>query len=127
MLNSLEVRAPMLDYRLIDFAFGRIPSNQKATVSGRKIILKRLAARVLPPEFNRHRKQGFSMPLAAWLQTPRWGEFFRDVLLDSRSGLICKKTVMNLLQGQAKGRSNSERLFALVMLELWQREYSASL
>ncbi len=127
MLSSLEVRAPMLDYRLIEFAFGRIPSNLKATVKDRKILLKRLAARVLPPEFNRHRKQGFSIPLASWLRTPAWGQFFRDVLLDSRSGLICKKTVIKLLQGQVKGRSNSERLFALMMLELWQREYAASL
>lgn len=127
MLSSLEVRAPMLDYRLIEFAFGRVPSNLKATVRDRKVVLKRLAARVLPPEFNRHRKQGFSIPLASWLRTPAWGRFFRDVLLDSRTDLICKKTAVELLQGQAKGRSNSERLFALVMLELWQREYAASL
>jgi asparagine synthase (glutamine-hydrolysing) len=127
MLSSLEVRAPMLDYRVIEFAYGRIPSNQKATVSDRKIVLKKLAARVLPPQFNRHRKQGFSIPLASWLRTPAWGRFFREVLLESRSDLFCKRTAAGLLQGQAKGRSNSERLFALVMLELWQREYAASL
>jgi asparagine synthase (glutamine-hydrolysing) len=127
MLNSLEVRAPMLDYRLIEFAFGRIPSSLKVTASDRKVALKKLAARVLPPEFNRHRKQGFSIPLASWLQTPAWSGFFREVLLESNSGLICKKTIVDLLEGQAKGRSNSERLFALVMLELWQREYAVSL
>ncbi|MGB6354533.1 MAG: asparagine synthase (glutamine-hydrolyzing), partial [Steroidobacteraceae bacterium] len=127
MLSSLEVRAPMLDYRVVEFAFGRIPSSLKATTRDRKVVLKRLAARVLPPEFNRHRKQGFSIPLASWLRTPAWRQFFHDVLLESRTGLICKKTAAELLQGQAKGRSNSERLFALVMLELWQREYAASL
>jgi asparagine synthase (glutamine-hydrolysing) len=127
MLNSLEVRAPMLDYRLIEFAFGRIPSSLKVTASDRKVALKKLAARVLPPEFNRHRKQGFSIPLASWLQTPAWSGFFREMLLESSSGLICKKTIVDLLEGQAKGRSNSERLFALVMLELWQREYAVSL
>jgi len=127
MLNSLEVRAPMLDYRLVEFAFGRIPSSLKVTASDRKVALKKLAARVLPPEFNRHRKQGFSIPLASWLRTPAWSRFFREVLLESSSGLICKKMIASLLEGQAKGRSNSERLFALVMLELWQREYAVSL
>ena len=127
MLNSLEVRAPMLDYRLIEFAFGRIPSNLKVTSGERKVALKKLAARVLPPEFDRQRKQGFSIPLASWLQTPEWSRFFREVLLESSSGLICKKMIASLLEGQAKGRSNSERLFSLVMLELWQREYAVAL
>ena len=45
MLNSLEVRAPLLDYRVIEFAFGRVPSELKATVSGRKLLLKKLASR----------------------------------------------------------------------------------
>jgi asparagine synthase (glutamine-hydrolysing) len=48
MLHSLDIRTPFLDHRLIEFAFGKVPSRLKATESDRKILLKELAARVLP-------------------------------------------------------------------------------
>ena len=123
MLNALEVRAPFLDYRLIEFAFGKVPSSLKATTTQRKILLKRLTTRLLPPEFDQHRKQGFSIPLAAWLQSAAWSGFFREMLLESENLLFNRKAVSQLLAGQAKGRANSERLFALVLFELWRREY----
>src|SRR5678816_1589964 len=69
MLNSVELRSPLLDYRLVEFAFGKVPSYLKATVKGRKVLLKRLADRLLPPQFDQERKQGFSIPLASWLQS----------------------------------------------------------
>ncbi len=127
MFNSLEVRAPLLDYRVIEFAFGKVPSHLKATATSRKVLLKKLAARLLPPAFNQHRKQGFSIPLSSWLQSGPWREFFREVLLSSGSTLFNRKVVSKLMDGQAKGRANSERLFALVMFELWRREYRVSL
>lgn len=123
MLNSLELRAPWLDYRLIDFAFGRVPSHLKATPTNKKILPKLLAKRLLPPEFDLQRKQGFSIPLAAWLRGKEWGGFFRDVLLGSNESLFNRKFVTQLLDGQERGRTNSERLFALVLFELWRKEY----
>jgi len=126
MLNSLEIRTPLLDYRLIEFAFGRVPSDLKATVSDKKILLKRLAARVLPPEFDRQRKQGFCIPLATWLK----GGPFRDLFWDTLASPDClfdRRTVQGLLKGQERGFSNGERLFALVQFELWRREYGVGL
>lgn len=123
MLNSLEVRAPLLDYRLIEFAFGRVPSHLKATATSRKVLLKKLTARLLPAKFDQHRKQGFSIPFASWLQSRSWQSFFRDALLGLDNALFSHKVVRKLLDGQAKGRANSERLFALVLFELWRREY----
>lgn len=127
MLSSLEVRAPLLDFPLIEFAFGKVPSHLKATANGRKILLKKLTQRVLPQEFDRARKQGFSIPLASWLQSGPWKAFFREVLLDSGNAMFERKEVSSLLAGQAKGRVNSERLFALVLFELWRREYQISM
>ena len=126
MLNSLEVRAPLLDYRLIEFAFGKVPSYLKATPADKKILLKRLTSRVLPPEFDRQRKQGFSIPLAQWLKRGAFRELFHDVLLDTRS-IFDQRTVRGLLKGQNLGRNNGERLFALVLFELWRREYGVVL
>jgi asparagine synthase (glutamine-hydrolysing) len=123
MLNSLEVRAPWLDYRIIEFAFGKVPSYLKATATNRKILSKMLASRLLPGEFDIQRKQGFSIPLASWLQGREWADYFRQVLIESDGGLFNHRFVADLLQGQARGRSNSERLFALVLFELWRKEY----
>lgn len=123
MLSSLEMRAPLLDYRLIEFAFGKVPSRLKATPTDKKILLKRLTARLLPPEFDQHRKQGFSIPLGAWLKVGAFGKLFNEVLRDPQCSFdAC--TVNELLRGQAQGRSNGERLFALVLFELWRREYA---
>jgi asparagine synthase (glutamine-hydrolysing) len=126
MLHSLEVRAPFLDYRIVEFAFGEVPSRLKAGAHGRKILLKKLAARILPAEFDTQRKQGFSIPLGLWLRTEPWLSFFRDVLLDVNDGLFDRRCLENLLEGQIRGRSNSERLFALVIFELWRREYGVT-
>jgi asparagine synthase (glutamine-hydrolysing) len=126
MLNSLELRAPMLDHRIIEFAFGRVPSYMKTTSTHRKILLKKLAARLLPPEFDQQRKQGFSVPLSDWLKIGSWRDYFNEILLDEQC-LFDKKTVTGLLRGQDQGRNNSERLFGLVMFELWRREYHMTL
>ena len=126
MLNSLEVRAPFLDHRLIAFAFRTVPSRLKATTTNRKVILKRLTARLLPPEFDQQRKQGFSIPLGQWLRSGPWKTFFEDVLLGSTDTLFDRNEAKRLMDGQAMGRANTGRLFALVMLELWRREYSVS-
>ncbi|MDR7450219.1 MAG: asparagine synthase C-terminal domain-containing protein, partial [Armatimonadota bacterium] len=126
MLHSLEVRAPFLDYRIVEFAFGKVPSRLKACAHGRKLLLKKLAARVLPAGFDAERKQGFSIPLASWLRAGPWHGFFRDVLLEATDSLFDRRCVENLLDGQARGRSNSERLFALVLFELWRREYGVT-
>ena len=127
MLNSLEVRAPFLDYRVIEFAFGKVPSHLKAMPTRRKILLKKLSARLLPAKFDQHRKQGFAIPLASWLQAPPWQSFFRDVLLGSGDVFFNRHVVSGLLNTHVRGCRNSERLFALVMFELWRREYRATI
>jgi asparagine synthase (glutamine-hydrolysing) len=126
MLTSLEVRAPFLDHRLIEFAFAKVPTRLKATSHAKKILLKRLAAKVLPPGFDLQRKQGFSLPLADWLKAGPFREAFWSILTD-RDLVFDRRFVKQLLEGQDAGRSNSERLFGLVMFELWRRHYGVSL
>ena len=126
MLSSLEIRAPFLDRKIIEFAFSRVPSSLKTTDKNKKILLKKLATKILPTEFDKERKQGFSVPINTWLKEGSFRDFFNDMLLDS-SSIFDKKTVISLLKGQDKGRNNGERLFALVMFELWRREYKISI
>lgn len=127
MLSSLEIRAPLLDYRIIEFAFGKVPSRLKATPTSRKILLKKLTSRLLPPDFDQNRKQGFTIPLGSWLQSGPWQKLFRDVLLGAENSFFCHKAVGKLLDDQARGLSNSERLFGLVAFELWRREHQISI
>jgi asparagine synthase (glutamine-hydrolysing) len=126
MLNSLEIRAPWLDVHLVEFAFGRVPDRLRATPRGRKILPRMLAARMLPPSLDLKRKQGFSIPLAAWL-TGSWGPFFEAVLREADPNLFDQRTIQTLLEGQRRGRMNAARLFCLTMLELWRREYRIAL
>jgi asparagine synthase (glutamine-hydrolysing) len=123
MLNSLEIRSPLLDYRLIEYAYGRVPFHLKATQVQKKILLKRLAARVLPSEFDRQRKQGFSIPMAEWLRGGPFRKLFYEVLTDPGCSFDAA-SVDSLLRGQDRGYNNGERLFALVFFELWRKEYS---
>ncbi|MEO8452591.1 MAG: asparagine synthase-related protein, partial [Gemmatimonadota bacterium] len=122
MLASLEVRAPFLDQRLIEFAFGRVPNALRVTLRERKILPRRLAERVLPPALDLKRKQGFSIPLAAWFRG-EWGSYIEAVLRSAPPALFDRRTVDSLLAGQRRGLNNGQRLFALAMLELWRKEY----
>jgi asparagine synthase (glutamine-hydrolysing) len=122
MLASLEVRAPFLDFRISEFAFGRVPSRLKANAWERKILLKRLCKKVLPAQFDANRKQGFSIPLPVWLQAGPWRDFVSDVLLDPKS-TFDRKAIRGLIDGHGKRGNNSERLFGLTVFELWRRAY----
>ncbi|WP_443643410.1 asparagine synthase (glutamine-hydrolyzing) [Candidatus Levibacter sp. Uisw_134_01] len=125
MMNSLEIRAPLLDYRLIEFAFGKVSTNMKATSIDKKILLKKLCSRLLPSNFDMQRKQGFSIPLAEWLKRPKFNNFFNEVLRDPKCSFD-PRAIESLFRGQKRGYSNSERLFSLVLFELWKKEFGVT-
>ena len=125
MAAGLELRAPFLDHELVEFAFRDVPSCFKATRSVRKRLLKDLAVRVLPPHFDLQRKQGFSIPLASWLQQGPFRDLVHDVLLSSAC-MFDSKAINGLLRSQDRGFANSERLFALTLFELWRQAYAIS-
>jgi asparagine synthase (glutamine-hydrolysing) len=116
MAVSLEMRAPLLDHRLVEFAFGRIPSEWKVKGHETRRVQKILAARWLPPELDVQRKQGFSIPLNDWMRTSNGSELRR--VRDWLPSCINQDEVDGLLAGHAKGRANGGRLFALLMLAI---------
>lgn len=126
MLASLEIRAPFLDCQLIEFAFGRLPDRLRATATERKILPRRLAKRLLPAQLDLQRKQGFSLPLSAWLRG-NWGDCFREILRDADPAIFSPTAIRSLFNGQDWGLRNAERLFALTIFELWRRHYRATL
>lgn len=122
MLTSLEVRAPWLDHRIIELAFSRVPDHLRATASERKILPRLLAERVLPSTMDLTRKQGFSSPMSAWFRQG-WGEYMENILAEAEPRLFNQQAIKRLIARQHKGYSNTERLFALTMFELWRRDY----
>lgn len=127
MLNSLEVRAPLLDYRIIEFAFSRVPNALRANHNQRKILLRHLGSRLLPSHLDlRRRKQGFSLPLHDWIKGD-WGQYMRDVLYSADDSMFDNEMVGRLWKGQKHGLRNAERLFALVIFELWRQNYNITL
>src|SRR3546814_8273896 len=66
MAASLEARCPLLDYRVAEFAW-RLPRDMRIDAKGGKRILRDVLARYVPPALTERPKQGFSVPIADWL------------------------------------------------------------
>jgi asparagine synthase (glutamine-hydrolysing) len=122
MLASLETRAPFLDPAVIEFAFGKVPDHLKTTIHERKILPRLLAARLLPPELDLRRKQGFAIPISAWY-AGEWGPMMRDVLGAADPRIFRASAITDLFDRQARTGNQLPRLYALTVFELWRREY----
>ncbi len=121
MMNGLEVRCPMLDYRLVEFAFASIPSAWKVQGQETRRIQRILGRRWLPPELDTHRKQGFSIPLDAWMKALPQSAF--DELGERLSGVFQRDELRRLVKGLQRGRANGARIFALMMLDTAARRW----
>ena len=124
MLNSLEIRSPFLDHRLIEFAFKYIPTNLKVNSSNKKIVLKEMCKRLLPKDFDLRRKQGFEIPLSNWLKNDlKFRQLYFDTLL-SEDSIFNNLYVKRLFTGQLRGYQNSEKILGILLFELWRKKYS---
>ncbi len=126
MLASLETRAPFLDPSMIEFAFGKVPDRLKVHGRDRKILLRTLARRLLPPDLDIRRKQGFAVPLDVWF-AGEWGRMMREVLGAADPVIFRQAGIAELFARQERNGSQLHRLFALTVFELWRREYRVEL
>jgi asparagine synthase (glutamine-hydrolysing) len=121
MWHSLEVRVPLVDHQLVELS-ARLPTRFKLDWRRKKILLRRVAARRLPAEVMRHRKQGFESPMAAWLRSDLAG-YARDILGPGRlgrSGLFDGEYVLARLDDHLAGRhKNNKLIFSLMMFQEW--------
>ena len=81
MLNSLEVRTPFLDYRVVEFAFG-LPVESKINSSIKKKIVQDTFRKILPSELYNRPKKGFEVPLLPWFQKELKSLIMDDLLSD---------------------------------------------
>jgi asparagine synthase (glutamine-hydrolysing) len=123
MAHALEVRCPFLDTDVVEFA-ARLPRKMLMQRRGKHIL--RAAMRGLVPDaiMNR-RKRGFGLPLRRWMKEDL-GALTRDVLLDRRArerGLFDPLAVERLLGAMDHERDAPDRVWTLLVLELWFREF----
>ncbi len=126
MAHSLELRVPFLDREVAEFAFA-LPTALKVRGLAKKRLLRQALAPLLPREVVRGRKQGFSIPLAAWLRGPL-EPFAREVLAPAaleRQGCLDAATVAPLLDRHCSGREDlSRQLWGLMAFTLWFDRYA---
>src|SRR4029077_18774038 len=124
MAHSLEVRVPLLDHELIEFA-ATIPPELALTSGGGKRMFKAAMRGILPDEVINRPKKGFAVPLGHWFRGELEG-FARDLLLSSQCrqrNILNLTYVERLLEFNRRGRPLDFHLWTLISFELWCRAF----
>ena len=123
MAHSLESRPPLVDYKVVEYS-ARIPANMKLKGTDLKYILKKVAARYLPPELIYRRKQGFGFPLGVWMRNDL-RNFIGNLFEESRfieHGIFDKGYIQHMITEHMDGKvDHNYRLWILINLEFWYR------
>lgn len=125
MANGLEIRCPLLDHRLIEFA-ATVASELKYRGRTSKYLLKRHLEGRVPSSVIHRPKQGFEIPLARWLRTDL-RELGEDVLFSERAlgrGHVQPARLRHLWDRHQRGvRDHSAQIWAVLMFEMWARTF----
>jgi asparagine synthase (glutamine-hydrolysing) len=128
MAHSLEVRQPFLDVRLVELA-ASFPLEWKFRRGRGKRMLQRAFGELLPRDIWARKKMGFGVPLDHWFRN-ELRDLTHDVLLDTRAqerGFFRADAVAELIrQHEAREFDHAYRLWALLFLEMWLREWCDS-
>ncbi len=125
MAHSLEARSPFLDHKFMEFA-ATIPYDLKLRGFTNKYILKRAFKNKLPRRIIRRKKQGFGLPIGQWYRG-KLRNYIMDVLFDPLTlnrGYFRKESVQKIIDEHMQHKvDNGYKIGALLMLELWHREF----
>lgn len=127
MANSLEVRVPFLDYRVVNFAFS-LPADFKIMGTERKRIVQDAFRNILPEELYNRPKKGFEVPLLKWFRTGLYSLINDDLL---SADFVEEQGIFNMAEIQKMKRklfsSNPEdihaRIWALIVFQSWWKKY----
>jgi asparagine synthase (glutamine-hydrolysing) len=129
MANSLEVRSPFLDYKVVDFAFS-LPASYKIDGMLKKKIVQDAFRSMLPEELYNRPKQGFEIPLLNWFRKELWGMINEDLL---EKNFVAQQGIFNVASIEAlkqKLLSNNPEdshatIWALIVFQYWWKKYCA--
>ena len=127
MANSLEIRVPFLDYRLVDYT-NSLPANYKIDANRRKKILLDSCRDLLPEALLNRKKQGFEVPLLKWFRNELKSLIIDDLLSESyinEQGVFNYSEVKELLN-QLFSKSPGDavaRIWGLIVFQYWYKKY----
>jgi asparagine synthase (glutamine-hydrolysing) len=124
MANSVELRVPLLDHRVLEFAAG-LPSSFKLHGINTKHILKNTFAKIVPQEILDRKKTGFPMPYQTWMRR-ELKALVHDTLLSQKAldrRYFNKKEIEKVLSANANEGAYPKEVFSLLVLELWHRMF----
>jgi len=124
MANSVELRVPLLDHKLLEFA-ASLPERFKVRGFTTKYIAKTALRKRVPQEILDRKKVGFPVPYGAWLRT-ELKDMVHDVLLDRETlarGYFNRSCVENLIKKHSESECFPKEILSLVTLELWHRAF----
>jgi len=124
MASSLEARSPFLDHKMIELA-GSIPFNLKVRGGESKFILKKALEKVVPKQNLYRRKMGFGVPLHLWF-SGKLNPYAKSILLSKKAKIrefIKQEAVKDMLKAHSTTTDFGPRLWALLSLELWLRQF----
>jgi asparagine synthase (glutamine-hydrolysing) len=123
MAHGLEGRSPFLDHVLVEWA-AKLPVKYKLRGRQGKVLLRKAFADKLPADVLGHGKQGFGIPVGAWLRGPL-ESWTRELMLAPNSPLAAwfqRDALVKLIgEHQAGKQDHGKRLWALACLALWKR------
>jgi len=125
MANSLELRVPLLDHKVLEFA-AALPSSLKVHGFTTKYLAKKALRSRVPKAILDRPKTGFPVPYESWMRT-ELRNWVHDILLDrttTNRGYFDTATVNRMLARDEAGGGYSKEIFSLVTLELWHRAFS---
>jgi asparagine synthase (glutamine-hydrolysing) len=119
MANSLEVRCPLLDHKLMEL-IARMPSSLKLRNGQGKYIFKKSLDKIVPESILYRPKKGFAVPVAEWFRG-ELREFAHDTLFERNADLLDRATLNRCWQQhQAGTRDWSALLWSVLMFRTWQ-------
>jgi asparagine synthase (glutamine-hydrolysing) len=124
-VNTLEVRAPLLDQSVFEFAW-RLPLQYKISSKGTKLILRKLLYEYVPKQLIDRPKSGFSAPVAEWLRGPlrTWATDLLSKKELDKHKLFENKIVQRALKRHLQEKENfSVRLWSLLMFQSWYNKW----
>jgi asparagine synthase (glutamine-hydrolysing) len=125
MAVSLEARVPLLDHRVVEFAW-RLPHSLKIRNGTGKWILRQVLARRIPPALFERPKMGFSVPLSAWLRGPLrpWAEDLLSADTLAADGIFSVATVRRAWGDLMSGRRDTAmEIWAVLMFQAWKQAW----
>ena len=125
MANSLEVRVPLLDHKLVEFMLG-LSSKYKVKGLNLKVLLKKTLRGILPDEILDRPKAGFHVPVAHWIKNEledMVGDYLSPTRL-KREGHFDSEFVAELLHDHMEMKAdNSREIWGLLCFEIWRDNY----